>query len=283
MRLISYHKGGDAGVGVMVDDKGFVALGKAAPDLPKTMRGILELDDGLAKAAAAVKGKSADESIDNVELDPVVTDPRAIWCLALNFQEHIDETGLTTNPDFPHLFLRLPQGHVGHNQPIVKSKLTNTYDYEGEICAIIGKKGRYLEESQVPSHIAGFTCYNEGSVREFQRHNRNFGIGKTFWHSGSVGPWLMTSDEFGDWKKQRVITRLNGDEKQNTVLGEMIFSVERIISYISQGTDILPGDMIVCGTPGALPGKKAHMNVGDVCEVEVTGLGVLRNEVVADA
>ena len=283
MRLISYTHQGQDGVGVMVDDQGFVALPKAAPNLPKSMKALLALPDGLDKARAAANGRKADLRIDDVTMLPVVPDSHAIWCLALNYKEHIEETGLTTNPDYPHIFLRVTSSQVGHNQPLIKHTHTNAFDYEGELAVIIGKAARHVAEKDAYDYVAGYSCYNEGSVREYQRHNRNFGIGKNFEKSGSFGPWLMTKDELPDPNKSRIVTRLNGVERQNTVAGEMIFSIATLIYYISTGHTLFPGDAIVCGTPGALPGKKAHMNVGDVCEVEVTGLGVLRNTVAAEA
>ena len=283
MRIFSYREGNTPGVGVVADNESFVALGEAAPDLPKTLKGIIELPNGLERAKAAAATKKGLKSLTGIAFDPVIPDPQAIWCLALNYKEHIEETGLTTNPDFPHIFLRVPCSQVGHEQPLVKHTHTNAFDYEGELAVVIGKTARHVSEKDAKKYVAGYACYNEGSVREYQRHNRNFGIGKNFEKSGSFGPWLMTADELPNPEKSRVITRLNGDEKQNTVAGEMIFSVENLIHYISTGHTLFPGDVIVCGTPGALPGKKAHMNVGDVCEVEVTGLGVLRNKVIAES
>ena len=131
MRLISYTQNGQQGVGVMVDDKGFVALSKAAPDLPKSLKAILALPNGLDKARDAAKGKKADATIDQVELLPVIPDPQAIWCLALNYKEHIEETGLTTNPDYPHIFLRVPCSQVGHEQPLVKHTHTQRVRLRG--------------------------------------------------------------------------------------------------------------------------------------------------------
>jgi 2-keto-4-pentenoate hydratase/2-oxohepta-3-ene-1,7-dioic acid hydratase in catechol pathway len=146
-------------------------------------------------------------------------------------------------------------------------------------------------------HIAGFCCCNEGSVREYQRHNRNFGLGKNFERSGSTGPYLMTAEEFGDPKQQRVVTRLNGIERQNAPLNDMLFPVEQVIHYLSTGYTLLPGDVIMMGTPGALPphpgetlqpsGRhkilgQVNMKPGDKVEIEITGLGVLANTIAAD-
>ena len=291
MRLITYRTSGVAGegiadgtgVGVMVDDKQFVDLARHAPNLPKSIRGLLESGtDWQSRVEKAVKGKSADNSIDNVVLDPVVPNPQATWCLALNFQLHKDETGLERS-QYPEIFQRMPSSVVGHNQPLVRprAELCKRYDFEGELAFIVGKRGRYVSEKNAFSYIAGYAPYNEGSVREFQLHNRQFGLGKNFEKSGSFGPWMMTADEFGDPYKQREITRVNGVEKQNTSLSEMLNSIENILNYLSTGYEIRPGDVCAIGTPGSIPGTTKLLNVGDVCEVEITGLGILSNPVIA--
>ena len=300
MRLISYRRNGEAGVGVMVDDIGFAALPMAAPDLPRTLRALLELGEpGLIKVQAATEGRAADLRLDQVELDPVIPNPQAIWALALNFQMHIDETQLTTSPDYPQIFLRMPSSQVGHDQPIhcPDPKVAETYDYEGELAVIIGEGGRHIPETEALKHVAGYSCYNEGSVREFQRHNRQFGLGKNFEKSGSFGPWLLTADQFGNPRDHRIITRLNGVVKQDCGLDEMLFSVEQVIHYLSTGYSLRTGDVIVMGTPGALPPEpgyvpgpnespripgRTHMKPGDLCEVEIDGLGTLVNKVVGD-
>ena len=200
MRLVSYRLKGEAGVGVMVDDKNFVALPKAAPELPRSLKGLIEMEGGFAKAAAAAKGRKPDLAFSDVVLDPLITEPNAIWCLALNYKLHINETGLTTSAKYPQIFLRMPCSQVGHLQPILcpDPKISTKYEYEGELAVIIGKGGRHIPVERALDHVAGYACYNEGSVREYQGHNRQFGLGKNFEQSGSFGPWLMTPDEFGD-------------------------------------------------------------------------------------
>lgn len=298
MRVISYRHDGQPGVGVMVDDESFVALPDAAPDLPRSLRAILEMDDGLDRARAAAEGRSADLGFGDVTLDPVVPEPQAIWALALNFRMHIEETQLTTSSEFPQIFLRMPSSQVGHREAMIcpRPELSSMFDYEGELAVIIGRGGRYITESDALASVAGYACYNEGSVREFQRHNRQFGLGKNFEKSGAFGPWMLTADEFGNPKDHTVITRLNGVEKQNCSLGEMLFSVEQVIKYLSTGYSLRPGDVIVMGTPGALPPGpdyvpgpnesdripgRTHMKVGDTVEVEMTGLGTLVNPIAA--
>jgi len=300
MRVISYRHDGRPGVGVMVDDTGFVALGKAAPALPATLREILEMEgDGLARVRDAVAGRPADLSLDAVELDPVIPQPHAIWALALNFRTHSEETGLSTSAEYPQIFLRTPASQTGHNRPLLcpDPAVGAPFDYEGELAVVIGRQGRHIKAADAGAYIAGYSIYNEGSVRQFQRHNRQFGLGKNFEQSGSFGPWLMTPDEFGDPAGHTLITRLNGVEKQHAGLDTMVFSAGDVIQYLSTGYAVRPSDVIAMGTPGAIPPPpnwqpgphdstrvrgRTHMKPGDVVEVEISGLGILANPVVAD-
>jgi 2-keto-4-pentenoate hydratase/2-oxohepta-3-ene-1,7-dioic acid hydratase in catechol pathway len=300
MRVISYRHKAMPGVGVMVDDKRFVALSKAAPSLPHDLRSILAQDPYLETVRAAVRGKAGDMSVDEVEFDPVIPEPHATWALALNYKLHIEETGLTTSPDYPQIFLRMPICQVGHRQPLwaPDPRIAKAYDYEGELAVVIGKPGRFIKRAKAFEHVAGYACYNEGSVREYQGHNRQFGLGKNFERSGSFGPWLMTPDEFGDPAEHTLVTRLNGKERQRAKISGMLFDVPRLIEYLSEGYTLQPGDVIVTGSPGALPlgpGEKPeepvgrvrvpgqlHMRPGDVCEIEIDGLGVLSNPIARD-
>ena len=281
MRLISYRTDHGAGVGIMVDDTGFVALKEAAPDLPETLKGLLELDGGLARAADAVAGKAATHDLGDVTLDPVIPDPGAIWCAALNYAAHQEEVGRGRS-EYPEIFLRTPASLVGHMQPVVApyGGQVTRFDFEGELVAIIGKGGRHIAEEDALTHVAGYAVGNEGSVREYQRHNRQYGIGKNFEASGSVGPWMMTADEFGDPYVQSIITRSGGIEKQNCSIGLILAKIEEIIAYTSKGHHFQPGDMIFTGTPASLPDTVKLMKPGDVVEIEITGLGTLVNSVV---
>jgi 2-keto-4-pentenoate hydratase/2-oxohepta-3-ene-1,7-dioic acid hydratase in catechol pathway len=299
MRIFSYSENGAARIGVVTGADSFVSIADAAPMLPTSLRALITLPDGLARLHDAVGGSAGTRSLKDASFLPVIPDPHVTWALALNFKTHIEETGLATSKDFPHLFIRTPASFVGHNQPLLcpPPEIAKEFDYEGELAVIIGRGGRHIPVEKAFEHIAGFSCFNEGSVREYQRHNRNFGLGKNFERSGSVGPWLMTIDEFGDPKHQRVITRLNGIERQNAPLDDMLFSVEQVIHYLSTGYTLRPGDMIAMGTPGALPpypgealqpaGRhgilgQVNMKPGDKVEVEITGLGVLANTIVDD-
>jgi 2-keto-4-pentenoate hydratase/2-oxohepta-3-ene-1,7-dioic acid hydratase in catechol pathway len=299
MRIFSYTENGASRIGVVTGADTFQPVADVAPMLPTSLRALISLPDGLARLRDAAGSHVGTRSLQDASYLPVIPDPHVTWALALNFKTHIEETGLITSNEFPHLFIRTPASLVGHNQPLLcpPPEIATEFDYEGELAVIIGRGGRHIPVERAFEHIAGFTCFNEGSVREYQRHNRNFGLGKNFERSGSVGPWLMTIDEFGDPKKQRVITRLNGIERQNAPLDDMLFSVEQVIHYLSTGYTLRPGDMIAMGTPGALqphPGEdlqpagrhkiwgQVNMKPGDKVEVGITGLGVLANSIVGD-
>ena len=302
MRIFSYQGRRGKGVGVMDGDTNFVALAEAAPDLPGDLKAILELPDGLDRVRRAVAGKKGNHEISDIVFLPPIEHANAIWALALNFKLHIQETGLTTSDKFPHLFMRHAGSLVGHGQALrcPPFEVSNEHDYEGELAVVIGRGGRHIPVANALDHVAGYRPFNEGSVREFQRHNRNFGLGKNFEESGSIGPWITTPDESGDIKQQYIITRLNGVERQKSTLSDMLFSVEQVIHYLSTGYRLRPGDIIAMGTPGALPkpageafdaerqrGRhkvegKLSMKPGDRVEVEITGVGVLANPVAAD-
>ncbi len=300
MRILSYRRNGETGVGVVTDDEAIVPLAEAAPELPTTLREILEMDPALATVRAATDGKSGSFSLDDIVYDPLIPVPHATWALALNYTLHIEETGLTTSREYPQIFQRMPICQVGHREELWAPKLSvaEAYDYEGELAVIIGKPGRHIKREDAFDHVAGYSCFNEGSVREYQSHNRQFGLGKNFERSGSFGPWMVTVDAFGDPADHTLVTRLNGIERQRAEISGMLFDVPAIIEYLSQGYTLQPGDVIVTGSPGALPlqpGEKPekprgpvivegqlHMRAGDVCEVEIDGIGTLSNAIVED-
>ena len=305
MKIIRYEHRGQSGIGVMADDRRFIGLLEAAPQLPPTLLGIMALGDGLEPVRRAVQGREPNLSIADATLRPFLDRPNALWALALNFKSHIAETGLTTSREFPQVFLRTVASYVGHGEPLLcpPPEIARAFDYEGELGVVIGRAGRHIPIDRALDHVAGYTCVNEGSVREYQIHNRQFGLGKNFEASGSYGPWLMTPDEFGDPTSRSVTTRVNGVVRQRAPLDDMLFDVSSVVSYLSQGYELRPGDMIAMGTPGVLPAESqdveglnlarqhgpfkipglVHMRPGDVVEVEISGLGVLRNAVVADA
>ncbi|MBT3990001.1 MAG: fumarylacetoacetate hydrolase family protein [Rhodospirillaceae bacterium] len=281
MRVISYSHNGSEGLGVMVDDKGFVALSSAAPELPTTMMGLLNTDDWQAKAAAAVEGKSADLSIDDVQLLPLVSDTPVIWCVGVNYKEHQDETGRGAQEE-PMFFIRTNHGLIGAYDPIIRPNVSDMLDFEGELAVIIGKGGRHISKEKAHEHIAGYSIFNDGTIRDWQRHTIQFCPGKNFEGTGPFGPWMMTPDEFGDPYAQELTTRLNGETVQHTSIADMDHKIDKQIEYLSTVHTLRPGDVISTGTPGGVGSRREPplwMKPGDTVSVEVTGLGIIENKI----
>lgn len=304
MRLFQYDDGGRPGIGVAVSETEFVDLSTVDATLPRDLQSLLALRDGLDRARKAVTPAAPRRPLAGVTFLPLISKPNAIWALALNFKRHIEETGLTTSREFPHVFLRMPASIVAHGAPLLcpPPEVARAFDYEGELAVIIGRGGRHIPPDKALDHVAGFSCFNEGSVREYQGHNRQFGLGKNFEQSGSCGPWLVTRDEVPDYKSARLVTRLDGVVRQESLLSDLLFDVEQVIGYLSSGYELRVGDIIAMGTPGAKPlddpndvgndpsqqfgGIKVrgvvHMRPGSTVEVEIDGIGTLRNPVIAD-
>jgi len=286
LRLISYQHDREPGVGVMVDDHGFVALGNAAPELPSSLKGLLELgDEGLTRVEAAVAGRRADFRLEDVTLDPVIPDPSAIWCVGVNYAAHREETGRDPSSQ-PTIFMRIAASQVGHGQAMVRPKASAQLDYEGELAVVIGKTGRHIPQSEALGHVAGYACYNDGSVRDWQRHTSQFGPGKNFHRTGGFGPWLVTADDIPDPYAQILVTRVSGEELQRTRIDLMLFKIEKLIEYLSTVYPLCPGDVINTGTPAGVGWKRdprRFLVPGDVVEVEISGVGTLTNSVVDEA
>lgn len=304
MRILRYDAGQGSALGIMIDATKFVPVTRINSDLPSDLIDLMMVPSWQAQLDGAEAHIDDAISMDEVSVLPFLEKPHSLWALALNFKTHIKETGLTTSHEHAHLFLRVAESYIGHQQDILSppAEIGRAFDYEGELGVIIGRAGRHIPVDKALDHVAGYTAVNEGSVREYQHHNRQFGLGKNFGASGSYGPWMMTPDEFGDPASHRLITRINGVERQNAPLDDMLFSVAQVVSYLSEAYTLQCGDFIAMGTPGALapkPGDEAgldfdnqfgtfkvpglvHMRPGDVVEIEIDGFGVLSNPVVAD-
>jgi 2-keto-4-pentenoate hydratase/2-oxohepta-3-ene-1,7-dioic acid hydratase in catechol pathway len=279
MKFISYSVGGEASFGLVAAD-GVVDL--------KVRSGAASLkaliaDGGLARAGAWA-GEKADHRLADIAYEPVIPDPGKIFCIGLNYEDHRAETGRPEVGE-PTVFLRFADTQIGQGVPILAPKLSVTVDYEGELALVIGKGGRYIAEADALAHVAGFACYNDVSIRDFQMHTSQFTPGKNFPATGPFGPFLVTPDEVGALGAQRIQTRLNGQVVQDARLDQMIFPVPRLIAYISKWTQLSPGDVIVTGTPGGVGARRnppLWMKPGDVVEVEIDGVGLLKNPVVAE-
>jgi 2-keto-4-pentenoate hydratase/2-oxohepta-3-ene-1,7-dioic acid hydratase in catechol pathway len=285
MKLLSFQgRNGRPSYGALRDD-GIVDLGeRLAKDGASTLRALLATGQIDAARKIATTSK-ADMPLDGLALAPVIPDPEKIICVGLNYRDHVAETGRTLTEN-PALFTRYPSSQVGHLQPLVKPKVSDAFDYEGELAVIIGTAGRHISAETALKHVAGYACYNEGSIRDWQRHTSQFLSGKSFAQSGSFGPWMVTADEITDPSKLTLETRLNGEVVQHTTTDLMITDVPHLIAYISTILPLTPGDVIVTGTPGGVGFKRTPplwMKPGDTVEVEISSIGVLRNSVIAEA
>jgi 2-keto-4-pentenoate hydratase/2-oxohepta-3-ene-1,7-dioic acid hydratase in catechol pathway len=282
VKLASYRTSKGAGYGAVTED-GIVdltrRLGRKFPDLRALLAGNgVALAQKIAKAA-----KKADFKVSRVTFLPVIPNPGKIVCVGLNYEEHRVETGRDKTEN-PALFIRVAESQVGHEQPIVMPAESTNLDFEGEIAVVIGKRGRRISEEDSWKHIAGYACYNDGSVRDWQRHTLQWTAGKNFSRTGGFGPWMVTRDEIADGEELTLETRLNGEVMQHATTELMIHRIPRLISYISTFTPLEPGDVIVTGTPGGVGARRnppVWMKPGDTVEVEVSKVGVLVNTIKA--
>ena len=220
--------------------------------------------------------------LDAVHFLPPVPDTDRIFCIGLNYRHHIAETGRDA-PERPSVFMRLAASQVGHGEAVVRPAASASFDYEGELAVVVGRGGRHIAAGDAMAHVAGYTCFAENSVRDWQRHSAQATPGKNFERSGAMGPWIATADEVGDPGALRLLTRLNGQVVQDDSVGTLVFGIPELIAYLSAFTTLLPGDVICTGTPsgvGSARTPKLWMKAGDVLEVEVPGVGTLRNPVV---
>lgn len=277
MKLISYQHNGQDSYGAVVGDRVVdlrAVFGARAPDLKAFIAASL-----AAEAAAPIAGAQATLALAELKLLPVIPNPGKIFCIGLNYGEHIRETGKEVT-EKPVIFLRVAESQLAHGEDIVRPRVSERLDYEGEIAIVIGKGGRHISEADSWSHIAGYSCYNDGSVRDWQVHTSQWGPGKNFWKTGAFGPWLVTADEIAPEQQMTLVTRLNGQELQRATTDMMVHSIPRQIAYISAFIPLEAGDVIVTGTPGGVGNKRTpqvFMKPGDICEIEVDAIGVLRN------
>ena len=282
MKLASFQIGGKPTWGVIEGNDALdvgALLGDRFPDL----KSVIAADALSVVRDAAGKAKRIPTA--DITWLPVIPNPDKILCIGLNYEMHRKETG-RAEVDNPTVFGRFANSQAGHLTNIIRPKVSTHLDFEGELAIIIGKPGRYISQADAWSHIAGYACYNEGSVRDFQRHTHQFTPGKNFPETGGFGPWMMTPDELGDVAPLRLQTRVNGQVVQDATIDQMIFDIPRQIEYCSSFTRLEPGDVIATGTPGGVGAKRTPplwLKPGDIVEVEIDRLGVLRNGVADEA
>lgn len=277
MRLVSFiRQDGSHSYGTMdgtsIRDAGAAHAGDFA-DLRSILNaGALHALDGVGDALA----------LDAVTLLPPVPNPEKILCIGLNYLPHILESG-RAKPEFPSIFTRYPASIVGHGTPVERPKASREFDYEGELAVVIGKVGRHISEADAWDHILGYSCFNEGSVRDYQNHTTQFWPGKSFERSGSMGPWIATQDEVGDIMAQTLTTIVNGNREQHTPISDLAITIPEIIAYASTVLTLKPGDIIATGTPGGVGRYRKpqlFLEPGMSVEVTISGVGTLINGVI---
>jgi 2-keto-4-pentenoate hydratase/2-oxohepta-3-ene-1,7-dioic acid hydratase in catechol pathway len=282
MRLASFETNGRPAFGIVVGD-GIVDASVRLAGRPRGLREALAA--GALRELERLASVQPDFACSDVAFAPVIPDAAAkVLCVGINYLPHMKEMG-RERPERPVLFVRFGDSVVGHGRPLLKPRESEQFDYEGELAVVIGTRARRVSRQRALDHVAGYSCFNDGSVRDFQRHSAQFTPGKNFHASGSFGPWLVTTDEIPDVRTLTLTTRLNGTVMQNESVGELCFDVPQLIEYCSTFTQLEPGDVIVTGTPGGVgAGRKppVWMKPGDTVEVELTGIGVLRNPVIAE-
>jgi 2-keto-4-pentenoate hydratase/2-oxohepta-3-ene-1,7-dioic acid hydratase in catechol pathway len=284
MRLVSFKVNGRSSYGA-VTDGGIVDLAKKLPKYP-TLLDVFRA--GALKEARAAASGAADYQLKDVTLLPPIPQPEKIICVGINYPARAAEyKDNREQPKYPNLFCRFPTSLVGHEQPIVRPKVSEKFDYEGELVLVIGKEGRHIPKESALSHIGGLTLGNEGSVRDWLRHGTlNVTQGKNFDDSGSLGPWIVPAGDLDPGKPLRVMTRVNGQLRQDDTTDRLTWGFAWLINYMSTFATLKPGDLIWTGTPTGAGGHQsppAWLKPGDVVEVEVPEIGVLRNTVKDEA
>ncbi len=286
MRLIAFDKAGKPALGLRRGDE-IVDLAIADPKLPQDMPALLAAgDDALARLSALAADPPAEavSSAAGLIYHPPVWNPGKIICVGLNYADHAAESSLE-KPDYPVLFLRVVTSLVAHEQPLIVPTCSDQFDYEAEMVVVIGTAGRNISADRALDHIAGYSVFNEGSVRDYQFKSQTWTSGKNFDGSGGFGPDMVTADEIpAGGQGLRIQTRLNGETLQDANTRDMMFDVPELIRTISEVMTLLPGDIIVSGTPSGVGFARKppiFMKAGDRCEVEVEGIGLLVNPVAA--
>ncbi len=280
MKIASFRHDRITRYGVVTTD-GIITVSDDFRNRYPSLRDVLD-DDALDKLAQDTQDRDTDVPLDEAQLLPPITNPRRIFCVGINYPKKYPLDNPAPLPEHIVLFAKLDGTLVGHGErlEIPKGEASDTFDYEGEIGLVIGKAGRHIDGKDALDYIAGYTIINDGSVRGWQKHSIH--AGKNFAKSGGCGPWMVTADEINDLTAMRLSTRLNGETVQDTTVAEMIFSIPEVIAYISHTIDLRPGDLIATGSPEGAGGSRQpprFLREGDVLEMEVSSVGVLRNPV----
>jgi 2-keto-4-pentenoate hydratase/2-oxohepta-3-ene-1,7-dioic acid hydratase in catechol pathway len=285
MKLLSFSHAGKESWGAVVSGDQIVDLGKAIPQHPTLADFVGSVD--FERRDALVAAQTPSLTLADITYLPVIPRPEKIICAVRNYLDHHNEAvafGMKREiTEFPPIFLRVWRSQVAHNAPVIRPKVSDNLDWEGELAVIIGKGGRHIPESEAMDHVAGYSIYNDVSVRDWQRHAQQIASGKNFVGTGPFGPWMVTPDAIGDPTRLKLETRVNGKVEQTSDTSMLIFSIARLINYSSTIFDLVPGDVIATGTPAGVGFTRkppVFLKAGDVVEVEIENIGVLRNPVI---
>ena len=284
MKIATFETDGRQSYGV-VDGYGIADVGATMAERYPDLKALIAGGDVAGEIGGLDLTSASSLSLAEVDLKPTIPNPDKIICVGLNYETHRKETGRDKS-EYPVLFTRFANTQVGHGAPMILPVVSDRFDFEGELAVIIGHSGRHIAEADALSHVAGYACYNDGTLRDWQRHTHQFTPGKNFLATGAFGPWMVTTDDIPDPTTLELTTRLNGEVMQNATTDLLIFSIPYLIHYCSQFTELVPGDVIVTGTPGGVGFKREpplFMKPGDRIEVEISGIGVLANEIRAEA
>ena len=278
MKLASYVADGLASYGVVSGD-GVITMNDRFGGYATSLRAALA--GGLVpQIRETAQNARPDRKLTDIRFLPVIPDPDLIACAGINYRAHAAETGRDL-PKQPSMFMRRSNTLVGHEGAMIRPRVSTNFDFEGELAFVIGRGGRHIPIARALDHVAGYTCFVDGSVRDYQKFSVT--SGKNFPGTGPLGPWLVTTDEIPDPSRLTLTTRLNGQEVQRSGTDLLIYSIPQIVAFVSDFTTLAPGDVIATGTPEGVGHRRnppLWMKAGDVLEVEITGIGTLRTRVV---
>jgi 2-keto-4-pentenoate hydratase/2-oxohepta-3-ene-1,7-dioic acid hydratase in catechol pathway len=281
VRLVSFERDGQLSYG-LADGAG---VREASLEFRQRFRDLRAVIAAGAEIDLGENVGGENYSVSEVRFVPVIPNPDKILCVGVNYRPHIEEMGRKV-PDYPVVFIRFPASMVGHDEPILRPSASQQFDFEGELAVVIGKQARYVTRETALDHVAGYCCFMDGSIRDWQRHTSQFTAGKNFHKSGAMGPCIVTADEIPDPTILQLTTLVNGEVMQRGRVSDLVFDIPSLIEYCSTFSELLPGDVVATGTPGGVGAARTPplwLKTGDTVEVEIPGVGTLRNPVLDES
>lgn len=283
MKLISYRYKGRSHFGALAGD-GVIELTDrvgAVADLA----GLFGNEQALAVARGIAGASKASYPLANVELEPVIPRPGKVICVGINFTEHAAEAGRMIG-QYPVIFHRYNETLVAHGAPLMRPRVSAHFDFEAELAVVIGKGGSHIDPADAMEHVAGYTCFNDASIRDWQFHTHQYGMGKNFRATAALGPWIVTADDIPDYRELTITGVLNGEQVQQGRLSTLAFDIPTLIAYVSQALPWNPGDILATGTPSGVGFKRTpplFLAAGDCFDVTISHIGTLSNPVIEEA